>query len=1801
MEKVSLRVYNHEIESMIEGGRLDEAVAHCRHILESFPMHVETYRLLGKAFLEARRYVDAADIFQRVLMAVPDDFVSQVGMSIIRDDEGRVDAAIWHMERAFEVQPSNSAIQGELRRLYGRRDGVEPSKIRLSRDALANMYTQGELFDQAIAEIRSILAGDPDRPDMQVMLMRAFYRSGKKGEAAEIAATLLKKYPNCIDALRLLVDIDPGNENIENTRIFLHRLSQLDPDSFSSSDPVSASGQPIEAAADLERLDYGSGLLPGSVHPDWTSSLGIKLNSEENDEPANVQLHTKAVGKPEATVSERSRAEAEPALDAGSDSLPEWMRFPGQLDSTGEGKEKPDTGGVMQPEEPSAKAEIPVWLMSTAPSESLDDKNKESNESIEGMPVGEHDIPDWLKSTTPHEATEKTQIGSLEIAGSLPENADESISSVNPIEAVSVTPAEPDASGEAQPAKGANIPEWLKSAATPVDLGDGGMEPRELDVPQPVNVEDVPDFLKSLAQTEPVSSEAGSESIPAEIPSLGAGAFPDWLDEVGAGTAVAVSPFAETMEHPGMGGQAISGQPATDQEEMPPSEPPSEATAQPAVQAGGEADTLAWLDRMSSGQGTTPEGLMVSPDEKAETIPEANQGLTDTQPVVRKVEESVGMPTEFVEPVKGKAPAEQSIEEKPAVPVEELPVWLRGFESHFKPAEALNASDDFPEWLLDPIVSGGEVPHLPEGMAPAEVAGDGLEPQVPAEPEPVGGEEGNGSLQPMVSVDMAGTSDAEPEPATPEESTRETGPEPIPAETSSSDAKVFPDWMEEIGAGAAVVVPSVTETMEQPGVVGHDVSEQPVTDQPAPEQSGTEALVPTPDQPIEKAVVVQEEIPPSEPPPETAVQPAVQPAVGEEDMSAWLERMSAGQGTTPEEPMLMSPEERAETIPEVNQGLTDTQPVVRKVEESVDMPTEFVEPVEEVKGEAPAEQPIEEKPAVPVEELPDWLIGLENPSTPDVSFAASDDLPEWLRHPLPSEEPVRTSEAEVPDWVDENIPVSGQAIPTMPEEWVPAEENPDAGWRHVVIPESEPVDENLSSGEFEPASENMPVTEPVSESVPGTESEVAPVTKPVDENLPTGEPEPFVESVSASEPAWISEPSVEPKPTTESEVDTQTKMVEENPPVGEPELAFRTMPEIELEPVAESMPALEPALIPEPPAESTQVTESETASEGRLADENLPSIEPETGSETMPVIEPGLVAEPIPVGESIPVSEPEGTSEPPVEPFPVPESETVPGTKMIDEIPPMGGPEPVSETTTEIEPEPAAESTPVADLESVSETGMVEETPPAAESEPVLETISVTEPVHPFEPTPVFEPKPASETGLADENLPAGEPEPASETIPVTEPEPIAEPTLETGFVPVSEPALIPEPPAEPIPVAESSPELEPEPASESIAASEPAGISEPPFEPSPVAEPESAFETVLVDKNLTVGEPPPAVETMPETEPEPIVEPTLEAGPEPALIPEPSGEPMPVAESEPEAEARLADDNFSEVESEPVVEAMPAFESEWIPEFPVEPTPVTEPEPPSETRLADENLPAVEPASAVETIPEIEPEPVVESMPALESEWIPEPPVVSTPVAESEPASETKLADDNLPAVEPAPAVETIPDIEPEPFVESMPAIEPEWIPESPVESTLIPASEESSKMELVDENPPTGEPGLAVESTSVSESGSFQVEVPGQSPAVRETDIIATVPILDKDAELLSSAQAVLENGSLDESMKLYSKLIKKGRLLDDVIHDLREAIHRYPLDLNTWQTLGDAYMRASHLQDALDAYTRAEELLR
>lgn len=226
---ISLRKYNLEVEQLIEEGQYDEAVAHCKHILLQYPKCIDTYRILGKALLELKKYSEASDIFLRVLGVFPDDFISHVGLSIICESQNDLDLAISHMERAFDVQPSNLAIQEELKRLFGKRDGDQPSKIRLTRGALIRMYARGDLYQQAITETKTVLLDDPKRFDLEVMLAKMLFYSGEISEAKTISYQVIEKIPYCFEANQILEHILFLDGDVEGSAVFNNRLTQLDP------------------------------------------------------------------------------------------------------------------------------------------------------------------------------------------------------------------------------------------------------------------------------------------------------------------------------------------------------------------------------------------------------------------------------------------------------------------------------------------------------------------------------------------------------------------------------------------------------------------------------------------------------------------------------------------------------------------------------------------------------------------------------------------------------------------------------------------------------------------------------------------------------------------------------------------------------------------------------------------------------------------------------------------------------------------------------------------------------------------------------------------------------------------------------------------------------------------------------------------------------------------------------------------------------------------------------------------------------------------------------------------------------------------------------------------------------------------------------------------------------------------------------------------------------------------------------------------------------------------------------------
>ncbi|GAP14767.1 protein containg TPR repeat [Longilinea arvoryzae] len=1027
MAKIPLRAYNREIENLINRGQIDEAVGHCKHILRFFPKHIDTYRLLGKAYLEGQHYSEASDVLQRVLSCIPDDFVSQIGMSIIREDEGNLDAAIWHMERAFEVQPANTAVQGELRRLYGRRDGIEPPKVRLTRGALVRMYARGELYQQAIGEIRAALAEDPKRIDIEVILAQMYFFSAMKVEATEVCSRLITKLPFCFEANRILAEILPETARAEDAKIYQQRVDAMEPYMAYLSKNTPTLADVPDNVVTLDRLEWEASETTAQK-PEWARTVGIEWEEQQESLPEWMASAPEALSGEMPIADEsahpniaqsnaeqsQSAQQASQTPEAGGEEIPEWMKAAGWGKSTGP-ETPPSESAFLEDDsagEGIASGNIPDWLQAMAPQESSDESAQPEDQARldllanllpQNNPLGEDqsrtgefaqdiaggsDLPNWMK---PENAVPEAP--SFEPAAA--ETPDWMKSENTAPEAPSIEPAgdeTPDwmksMGTPASEAANDEMPDWMKSSGIPAseaakDEMPDWMKSSETPASEPVE-DETPDWLKTIAS----SAEAGqsAEQEGAEMP--------DWLKSeeapVQTETPQDETPFTPAAsENPEL--QPIAS------EEQPVPEIPSQPASAPASE--NPDDAFAWLEALATRQGAAEETLLTKPEDRTETPPDWLQQASQSEPPVPATSQPVDRP------------AAEATETGAEELENEVPDWLKELESD----------------------STAETPDF-GNLSPADQAA----------PEPV---------------------------ETPAVETPETS---LPvAETGGSEE--IPDWLKAAPESDEEALesenPAISPETEQPQPVEKtEPQEQPAAETSLPEMSGLdsdsafawlESLAAKQGADEETLLVKPEErleTPPdwvkqqmSEPQPESAV-----PPTAPEEVPPTLP--AEPEPATPELPdWLASKDEEVET------GAAPQESVPAWLKEST-------ETAEESKAEeAPAsglpdwlttnEPPVDEA-AAPVAESP-----LETPSaSAEIPTAGADDAFAWLESLaakqgadeetllLKPEDRVETP----PEWVTE------QAAESQPA--------PEAVEEPELIPEKAPVPE----AEEQSASEDMP-------------------------------------------------------------------------------------------------------------------------------------------------------------------------------------------------------------------------------------------------------------------------------------------------------------------------------------------------------------------------------------------------------------------------------------------------------------------------------------------------------------------------------------------------------------------------------------------------------------------------------------------------------------------------------------------------------------------------------------------------------
>jgi hypothetical protein len=787
---------------------------------------------------------------------------------------------------------------------------------------------------------------------MQVLLAKAYYKSGQKKDAADAASVVLKRYPFCLDANLVLAEV-LGTDRPESAQIYRHRVIELDPYAAQVVEDMFRANEVSDAAVSIEHLEWSG--EPVGVSTDWASSRAIGLEAGKSDRDEQPEWMKTSFPEESAPSAPGFAAEEETAYTpAQSDEdIPDFLREAGWGASTGTLDES-RSSAMFDDEpateaEPTAEGDLPDWVKAMAPQESEQPTEEQ----------GEGEIPDWINKI----GTDELPVPSAEDA-SPGEDQDwlrglgESSESQPSGEGMDWMKEEAEEGQAVSETSGEEI-DWVK-----------GMDQEEQ--PAPASG-DQPDWMKGFEQEE--SPAPASDDLPDWMKDFGGEeqAVPQQADEQSGwmkGLEQEEQPILEpSAERPdwmkGLGEEPLST----------PSEPTAsdsdlideirgettETPAQPAetsIDTGSlgtseeeQDDSFAWLESLAAKQGAT-EGLLTKPEERREDEPEwIKQAKSLTRP-------AASTETEVPQPEVSKpAPAEDagsagtSQEEQ-----DDSFAWLEALAAKQGATEGLltrpeERREDEPEWIKQAKSAETSKPAAASQPPVDEIQPSAEEVQVPVEEAMIPEDEA------FIAEEPATGTQEEEVPAPVEEQPAAVMPEPESEEEDAVSSEESPSWLrgfdeetqEEVTTPVAeddttAWLKSLEEPEEKP--ITLDMSEgdlpdwmQDVGKEEIPE---SESAVPT-----EEAEVPAEETPSPEP----------------EELPSWLSSLEEEE-TAPSIPdsddlPAWMRDETGEVVAEPTKiepmRSSDWTPADQVKEEMAEMPQTTPEPVSEFKPEAAPE------------------------------------------------------------------------------------------------------------------------------------------------------------------------------------------------------------------------------------------------------------------------------------------------------------------------------------------------------------------------------------------------------------------------------------------------------------------------------------------------------------------------------------------------------------------------------------------------------------------------------------------------------------------------------------------------------------------------------------------------------------------------------------------------------------------------------------------------------------------------------
>jgi arylsulfatase A-like enzyme/tetratricopeptide (TPR) repeat protein len=241
-DKIELYNLMKEAAALSSEGKVENAIATMKQVLDTDPEIVEGYMLLGNFYQKMKRPQDAIDAYRDALARDSEHQNALFSLALAYKDEGRLDEARVGFERARELDPRNGRVLWQLADLWMRKGEFDRAEAIIA-DALerkvdehrlllklAESHIEARRFDDAERALKTALEKKPGLALAHFNLGLAYEGKGEVGKAIDAyekelatnpkafraafnAAKLLQKAGRASDAVALYrkaIEIEPS-------------------------------------------------------------------------------------------------------------------------------------------------------------------------------------------------------------------------------------------------------------------------------------------------------------------------------------------------------------------------------------------------------------------------------------------------------------------------------------------------------------------------------------------------------------------------------------------------------------------------------------------------------------------------------------------------------------------------------------------------------------------------------------------------------------------------------------------------------------------------------------------------------------------------------------------------------------------------------------------------------------------------------------------------------------------------------------------------------------------------------------------------------------------------------------------------------------------------------------------------------------------------------------------------------------------------------------------------------------------------------------------------------------------------------------------------------------------------------------------------------------------------------------------------------------------------------------------------------------------------------------------------------